>query len=133
LEQKQRLNVVRPTVGLVISDEPMRDALVASLTARGFESQGFGSLSAFLVSDFGRRSYYVVIDLVTAEATEEARKAGARVETGIGMVSMLFLATSKVAADQIRDALGFSVLPKPIDPLVLIRALEAIRTSGLCS
>jgi hypothetical protein len=86
-------------------------------------------VSAFLVSDFGRRSCYVVIDLVAAEATEEARKAGARVETGIGTVSMLFLATSKIAADQIRDSLGFSVLPKPIDPLVLIRTLEALRTS----
>lgn len=125
-------------VAVVAANQVMRDALTASLQARGFAVAVFESLEGFLGETPGDRFGCLVADLAAAARQDDELGALAVSEAlrkrGLGLPAILLSGHARVARGGLVAQPKLSVLVKPVDPALLAqlvcRAVAMIGSEG---
>jgi FixJ family two-component response regulator len=126
-------DVSPPLVAIVAAGEVMRDALTASLAARGFLVEGFESLQAFLERARHRAPFCLIVDLV-GSSRETCERGAIELKKAVrDLAPALPLVVLTSHAEMARGGLtlqpNLSILVKPVAPdllsAVVGRALRA--------
>jgi FixJ family two-component response regulator len=112
-----------PAVAVVAAGETMRDALTASLSARGFRIDGYESLQAFLDVTRLSRPMCLIVDLAST-SLEESERAALELRAvlrkhALSLPLILLAGHGEMARGGLALQPNLSILIKPVAPDLL--------------